>query len=51
MTEELTVHGGLDAAELRPLGLRPKDVLDFSANINPLALLPLCCRQHETLLL
>ncbi|MCY4391275.1 MAG: histidinol-phosphate transaminase [Chloroflexi bacterium] len=31
-----TVHGGLDAAELRSLGLRPEEVLDFSANINPL---------------
>ena len=33
-----TVHGGLDAAELRSLGLRPEEVLDFSANINPLGL-------------
>ncbi len=31
-----TVHGGLDEAELRALGLRPDQVLDFSANINPL---------------
>ena len=31
-----TTHGGLDAAELRSLGLRPGEVLDFSANINPL---------------
>ena len=31
-----TVHGGLDAGELRSLGLRPDEVLDFSANINPL---------------
>ena len=31
-----TVHGGLDAAELRSLGLRPQQVLDFSANITPL---------------
>ena len=29
-------HGGLDAAELRSLGLQPEQVLDFSANINPL---------------
>ena len=31
-----TVHGGLDAAELRSLGLQYDKVLDFSANINPL---------------
>ncbi len=31
-----TVHGGLDPAELRSLGLQPDQVLDFSANINPL---------------
>ena len=31
-----TVHGGLDAAELRSLGLHKEQVLDFSANINPL---------------
>ncbi|MYD15909.1 MAG: histidinol-phosphate aminotransferase family protein [Chloroflexi bacterium] len=31
-----TVHGGLDAAELRELGLRPEQVIDFSSNINPL---------------
>ncbi|MXW26994.1 MAG: histidinol-phosphate aminotransferase family protein [Dehalococcoidia bacterium] len=31
-----TVHGGLDAGELRSLGLVPEQVLDFSANINPL---------------
>ena len=31
-----TVHGGLDPAELRAYGLRPDQVLDFSANINPL---------------
>ena len=30
------VHGGLDAKELRALGLRPGDVLDFSSNLNPL---------------
>jgi threonine-phosphate decarboxylase len=29
------VHGGLDLGELRGLGLRPEDVLDFSANVNP----------------
>lgn len=36
-----TVHGGLDEAELRDYGLRPEEVLDFSANINPLGPSPL----------
>ncbi len=31
-----TVHGGLEAAELRSLGLDPAQLLDFSSNINPL---------------
>ena len=31
-----TFHGGLDLAELRRLGIRPEEVLDFSASINPL---------------
>ena len=30
------MHGGLDFAELRSLDLWPEQVLDFSANINPL---------------
>ena len=30
------VHGGTNIAELRSLGLRPEDVLDFSASINPM---------------
>ena len=30
------VHGGLNHAELESLGLRPEDVIDFSASINPL---------------
>ena len=30
------LHGGTNIAELRSLGLRPEDVLDFSASINPL---------------
>jgi len=34
MDQTLTAHGGLDAAELRSLGLRPEQVLDFSANVN-----------------
>jgi L-threonine-O-3-phosphate decarboxylase len=29
------VHGSLDLGELQALGLRPEDVLDFSANLNP----------------
>ncbi len=36
-----TVHGGLDAAELRHYDLRVEDVLDFSANISPLGPSPL----------
>jgi threonine-phosphate decarboxylase len=31
------VHGSIDRRELQRLGLRPEDVLDFSANINPYA--------------
>ncbi|MBM3943214.1 MAG: histidinol-phosphate aminotransferase family protein [SAR202 cluster bacterium] len=30
------VHGGIRPADLRALGLRPEDVLDFSASISPL---------------
>ena len=30
------VHGGVKPAELRALGLRPEDVLDFSASVSPL---------------
>ena len=30
------VHGGLSVAELESLGLRPEEVTDFSASINPL---------------
>ena len=33
-------HGGTNVAELRSLGLRPEDVLDFSASINPLGAPP-----------
>ncbi len=29
------VHGALDFGELQALGIAPRDVLDFSANINP----------------
>ncbi|MXY35672.1 MAG: histidinol-phosphate aminotransferase family protein, partial [Dehalococcoidia bacterium] len=41
MARAKTVHGGLDEAELRDYGLLPQDVLDFSANINPLGPSPL----------
>lgn len=34
------VHGGLDPQELEALGLRPEEVLDFSASINPLGAPP-----------
>ena len=34
------IHGGTNIAELRSLGLRPEDVLDFSASINPLGAPP-----------
>ena len=30
------IHGGLDEAELRALGLQSRQVIDFSSNINPL---------------
>ena len=30
------VHGGIKPAELRALGLRPQDCLDFSASVSPL---------------
>lgn len=33
---ERAVHGGISPGELRALGLRPEDVIDFSCNINPL---------------
>ena len=33
---ERPVHGGLNYAELELLGLRPEEVTDFSASINPL---------------
>ena len=36
MATDRAVHGGTNIAELRSLGLRPEDVLDFSASINPL---------------
>jgi histidinol-phosphate aminotransferase len=34
------VHGGLDSAELKSLGLCPEEVLDFSASIHPLGAAP-----------
>ena len=33
---ERPVHGGLNYAELASLGLRPEEIIDFSASINPL---------------
>ena len=36
----LPVHGGLNYSELKSLGLVPGEVLDFSANINPLGTAP-----------
>ena len=35
------VHGGLNIAELRNLGLRSEEILDFSASVNPLGTSPL----------
>ena len=35
-THNRPVHGGLNVAELESLGLRPEEVIDFSASINPL---------------
>lgn len=34
------VHGGANTAELSSLGIRPADVLDFSASVNPLGASP-----------
>ncbi|MEA1959426.1 MAG: histidinol-phosphate transaminase [Chloroflexota bacterium] len=34
------VHGSITPAELRALGMRPEDVIDFSSNINPLGVSP-----------
>ena len=34
------LHGGLDVVELKALGLRPDEVVDFSASINPLGISP-----------
>ena len=30
------VHGGIRPADLRALGLRPEDALDFSASVSPI---------------
>ena len=35
-TASRPVHGGVRPADLRALGLRPEDVLDFSASISPI---------------
>ncbi|MXY76675.1 MAG: histidinol-phosphate aminotransferase family protein [Acidimicrobiia bacterium] len=40
MPDSRPVHGGLDVAELKALGLRPEEVVDFSASINPLGVSP-----------
>ena len=40
MPDSRPVHGGLDAAELKALGLHPDGVVDFSASINPLGVSP-----------
>ena len=39
-THSAPVHGGLNARELESLALRPEEVLDFSASINPLGAAP-----------
>ena len=36
LTGHRPVHGGVKPAELRALGLRPEEVLDFSASVSPL---------------
>ena len=36
LTGHRPVHGGVKPAELRDLGLRPEQVLDFSASVSPL---------------
>lgn len=40
MPDSRPVHGGLNVAELKALGLRPHEVVDFSASINPLGVSP-----------
>ena len=40
MATNRPLHGGTNIAELRSLGLRSEDVLDFSASINPLGAPP-----------
>jgi len=37
---EKPVHGSINPTELRSLGLKAEDVLDFSANVNPLGVSP-----------
>ena len=36
LTAHRPVHGGVKPAELRALGLRPEEVLDFSASVSPI---------------
>ena len=40
-SSERPVHGGLNLVELETLGLDPREVIDFSASINPLGPSPL----------
>ena len=40
LNHERPVHGGLNLAELESLGLDPREVIDFSASINPLGTSP-----------
>ena len=37
---ERPVHGGINLSELKTLGLQVEDIIDFSANINPLGVSP-----------
>jgi histidinol-phosphate aminotransferase len=37
---ERPIHGGMSLSELRSLGLQAEEVIDFSANINPLGVSP-----------
>jgi len=38
---ERPVHGGISLSELKTLGLQAEEVIDFSANINPLGVSPI----------
>ena len=45
------VHGGLNVAELESLGLRPEEVIDFSASINPLGPSPKALKAAQSVYL